>query len=423
MMQPNKDVFLELVQGSLLLDEVTSVMRLQTEHRLSVLILTGNLGDGHKQAAHAMAEATAQLYPGAQIRVADVMERTHPFLHRLGQALYMLWITKVPWLYGFLFRHTKNDTFLSRCLKRLPLCNLSYMKMLLVETSPSVVISTFPAASAGMARLKEKRYTRVPLVTVITDHTYHSYWLHPGTTRYIAGSEHVRQALIRWPIPDRQIAVTGIPIRPAFSKPRVEQAGLRLKLGLDPQLATVMIMGGGGGLIGGDWAKLLSSSDLLACPMQVVIVCGRNEQLKERLSRDMKHYPHPLVITGYVDHVHELMAASDLLITKPGGLTSSEALASELPMLLYKPLPGQEHDNAAYLTRIGAAVEARTPEEFAQHLSRLLKEPQLLAQMKACARLFSRKEAAKLAVREVVEAAAQTVPEPAPLRRTRYAKA
>lgn len=398
-------------------------MSLVSSRGLSILILTGSLGDGHRQAAHALAEAAHRLYPDARVQVVDVMEDIPPVLHRLSQALYLFWITKFSWLYGFLFRQTQNNTFLSRCLNRLPLCSLKRLRQILEETAPTVVISTYPAASAALAKLKRSQPSRLQTVTVITDHTYHSYWLHKGTSRYIVSSEHVRQALLRWPIADRHISVTGIPVRPAFGQPQPDRQALRLKLGLHPKLATIMIMGGGGGLIGGDWARLLRSRDLLAKPIQVIIVCGRNEKLKERLARELKDYPHPLLLTGYVDYVHELMAASDLLITKPGGLTSSEALASELPMLLYKPLPGQEHDNASFLVGTGAAVRARNEEEFVRQLSGLLEEPVLLPRMRACARHYSRKQAAEQAVREIIEWKNPAIAETSPLLQARYAKA
>ncbi|MDF2926798.1 MAG: galactosyldiacylglycerol synthase [Paenibacillaceae bacterium] len=387
----------------------------------AILILTGNLGDGHRQAASAIADTAARLYPGARIRVVDITEGKYPRLNRLSQYLYMLWITKFPWVYGYLFKKTKEKTVLSHCLKRLPLYSLDKLRKLLGQMEPSVVVSTFPAASAAISRMKEKGLTAVPAITVITDHTYHSYWLHPGTDRYIVGSEHVRQALRRWPVPDGKIAVTGIPIRRAFAAPQ-EKRMLRQRLGFDSDLPLVMIMGGGCGLIGGNWAGLLADPGLLDKPVQVIIVCGRNEELRERLIREMKDYPHRLIVQGYVDNVHELMAAADLLITKPGGLTSSEALASELPMLLYKPLPGQEYDNAAYLTAIGAAVQARNQEEFVRHLAGLLKNPQQLAQMKASTRLFGRRESAESAVRAIMETA-HTPLEAVPIRHKVYAKA
>ncbi|RAU96560.1 MGDG synthase family glycosyltransferase [Paenibacillus sp. YN15] len=389
-------------------------MRYSPGRTPSILVLTGNLGDGHRQAAHAVAEAAEALYPGARIRVVDVMEGAHPLLCRLAQWGYMLWITRLPWLYGFLFRRTQRDNLLSRCLNRLPLCSARRLARLVEETHPAVIVSTFPSASAAVARLKARGRIKAMTVTVMTDHTSHSYWLHAATDRYIVGSEHVRRLLLQWPIPDRKIAVTGIPIRPAFRAAYDRQA-IRTELGLKPELPTVMIMGGGGGLIGGDWARLLQDPGLLALPLQVVIVCGRNEKLKDKLAREMKGYPHPVLLTGYVNNIPELMAASDLLITKPGGLTSSEALASGLPMLLYKPLPGQEYDNAAYLTGIGAALQAKGPEEFTAQLARLLTDPGLLAQMKASARLYSRQDSAEGAVREILEAAFGVSPEKVPV--------
>lgn len=389
-------------------------MRYSADRTPSILVLTGNLGDGHRQAAHAIAEAAQELYPGARIRVVDVMDGTHPLLHRLAQWSYMIWITKLPWLYGFLFRRTQRDSLLSRCLNRLPLCSSRRLIRLVEEMKPTAVVSTFPSASAAVARLKAVGRIKAVTATVMTDHTSHSYWLHPATDRYIVGSEHVRRLLQDWPIPDRKIAVTGIPIRPAF-RAAYDREAIRSSLGLQPGLPTVMIMGGGGGLIGGDWARLLQDPGLLPLPLQVIIVCGRNAKLQAKLARELAAYPHPVRLTGYVDNIPELMAASDLLITKPGGLTSSEALASGLPMLLYKPLPGQEHDNAAYLTGIGAAVQAKGPGEFTVQLARLLTEPALLAQMKSCARLYSRKDSAAGAVREILDAAASVSPENVPV--------
>jgi processive 1,2-diacylglycerol beta-glucosyltransferase len=393
-------------------------MSFEQNGRPSLLILTGNLGDGHRQAAYAMAEAAVRMNPETQTHVVDVMERTHPTLHRFSQFCYMQWITKFPWLYGYLFRQTKDNTLISRWLKKLPLCNLNRLQALLEETRPSVVVCTFPAAAAAIAQLKLKRLTSVTAVTVITDHTYHSYWIHPGTDRYIVGSEHIRAALRQWPVPERRIAVTGIPVRGAFGE-KQDREELCRRHGLDPSLRTLMIMGGGYGLIGGDWAKLLTAPGLLEKPMQTVIVCGRNEKLQQRLTRELRHYPHKLLITGYVEHVHELMGAADLLITKPGGLTTSEALASGLPMLLYKPLPGQEYDNAAYLTQAGAAIQASNDKEFVGQLKLLLDRPELLERMRDAARELGRRNSAELAVREIMGTAHNAM-EPVAVRRALY---
>lgn len=396
-------------------------MSFEQRRRPAILILTGNFGDGHRQAAQAMAEAAVRLNPNAEARVVDVMERSLPRLHRLTQACYMLWITKTPWLYGYLFRKTKDDTWMAKLFKKFRLCSLDRIRDLLKEMNPSVVVCTFPAAAAGLSTLKARGETDVPMVTVITDHTYHSYWIHPGTNRYIVGSDHVRQALLRWQLPDRQIAVTGIPIRPAFREP-MDRLELSPKYSLDPAIPTVMIMGGGNGLIGSDWAKLLTDPRLIRKPVQVLIICGRNDKLKDQLTRELKGYPHKLIITGYVEHVHELMAVSDLLITKPGGLTTSEALASELPMLLYKPLPGQEYDNAAYLTAAGAAVQAGSPEEFALQLELLISQPQALARMKANAANLGNRNSAEQGLANIYELA-HSPAAPIPLPKARYAEA
>ncbi|WJH35219.1 hypothetical protein N6H14_03860 [Paenibacillus sp. CC-CFT747] len=292
------------------------------------------------------------------------------------------------------------------------------MARLLQEVRPTVVVCTFPGAAAAMSMLKENGLTDLPLVTVITDHTDHSYWLHPCTDRYIVGSEHVKEALMGHQIPESRIAVTGIPIRPRFVG-RFDRGTLRRKYGLHPDLPTVLVMGGGLGMIGREFTETLRSSDIMET-MQVIFVCGQNEKLKQQLDGEFRGC-RGVLTTGYVDHIHELMALSDLLITKPGGLTTSEAVAMELPMLLHKPLPGQEQDNAAYLVKSGVAVMAGSGAELAGELVKLIESPLLLSAIRQQAKRHERKHAAF----QALEAILATKPTywPAKVRRAVYARA
>src|SRR4051812_15018031 len=129
-------------------------------------------------------------------------------------------------------------------------------------------------------------------------------------------------------------------------------------------------------------------------PIQLIIVCGHNEKLRMQLQEKLKGSKHRILLTGYIDYVHELMAISDLMITKPGGVTTFEAIAMELPMLLYKPIPGQEQDNAKFLVRSGVAVQAETDQDLVHHLSGLLNNGELLQQMREKSKQFHPKESA-----------------------------
>jgi processive 1,2-diacylglycerol beta-glucosyltransferase len=232
----------------------------------------------------------------------------------------------------------------------------------------------------------------VPTATVITDHTDHSYWIHPQTDRYIVGSERVKKALIAQGVASSAIAVTGIPVRSEFAREWNRQT-LMDKHGLRADLPIVLVMGGGDGFIDKNLLRLIRD-DRFAADMQFVVVCGRNRKLYETLERELADVGNRVKLHGFVPFVSELMAAADLLITKPGGLTTAEALAVGLPMLLYRPLPGQEEDNAAYLTEVGAAVLAASESELVYRLKWLLNHPEQLAEMRRRAQRLETKTAA-----------------------------
>lgn len=365
-----------------------------------ILILTGDLGDGHKQAARALFEAAGLYQPDVPVEVVDFMEWTHPRLHNFNKYCYLQWVKTFPSLYGYLFQKTRDDNSFSHLFKKVRLFGLSRMLKLLMEVRPTVVVSTFPSAAAAMSILKMNGLTDVPTVTVITDHTDHSYWIHQGTDRYIVGSEHVRKALHRFHVPGDRITVTGIPVRPQFIQ-TYDRNTLRVRHGIDTMLPTVMVMGGGYGMISKQFVTLLQSETLLN-RMQFIIVCGHNTKLKQQLEEDLVGCKHMIRLTGYVDYIHELMAVSDLLITKPGGLTTAEALSLELPMLLYKPLPGQEQDNVDYLLNAGVALLAESETELADLLILVFQNQHILHKIKTRARINQKKTAAIRAVNEIL---------------------
>ncbi|MBP1995868.1 MGDG synthase family glycosyltransferase [Paenibacillus eucommiae] len=376
--------------------------------RQKILLLSGALGDGHKQAARAILEASKLYRPEVEVEEIDFMEWTHPHLHSVGKYCYTQWMKKFPSVYGYLFQKTRDDNSLSNLFKKMKSFSLSRMLKLLQEVQPTVVVSTFPSAAAAMSILKAHGLTEVPTVTVITDHTDHSYWIHPYTDQYIVGSEPVRQALLRRSITDAQISVTGIPIRLSYNQ-SFDCNRLRDRYSLDRSLPTVLVMGGGLGMIDKEFIALLKSEELPAS-VQFIIVCGRNLKLQQQLAEELRYVRHHILITGFVDHVHEFMALSDLIITKPGGLTTSEALALELPMLLFKPLPGQEKDNAAYLVKIGAALEAASVGELKDMLTAVLADSNLLRAMKQKASKFTLKSSSLSALHTILEAKYQSVP-------------
>jgi processive 1,2-diacylglycerol beta-glucosyltransferase len=375
-------------------------------NREKILLLTGSLGDGHIQAANAITEAAQLYWPEAEIVTVDFMEWVHPHLYSVGQFCYMQWIKNLPSMYGYLYRKTRTDNKWSSLFKRIRSFRTQRMQELLQNIRPTKVVSTFPGAAAAMSFLRSSGLTDVPTATVITDYTDHSYWIHPFTDRYLVGAEHVKEALLKYRVPAFQIEVTGIPIRQSFSK-YYDRDQLRVKHGLLPSQPVVLVMGGGCGLIGNELISQLQR-DGLSEKVQFVIVCGRNKKLQSMLKEELQRLkgtgidPNNYRITGYVNDVHELMALSDLIVTKPGGLTVSEALSLEVPMLLFKPLPGQEQANAAYLVGAGVALEASNQSELTELIQQALANGSYLKHMRKAAQQISRKHSAANALQAIM---------------------
>lgn len=363
-----------------------------------ILILSGTLGDGHMQAARAMLEASALYRPGMVVEVVDFMSWIHPRTHTFERYCFLQWVKHLPALYGYMFQKTRMDNSLSRLLKQLRTFSIQRMVTLLREANPTLLVCTFPPAAAAISLLKAKGLIDLPTVTVITDHTDHSYWIHPHTDLYLVGSERVRLALQRRGISKTIITVTGIPVRPAYSQ-TLDQRKLRAKYGLSPTAFIVLVMGGGDGIINKNFIDQVNS-ETLPPNIHFNIICGRNEKLMKRLKEELKNRSN-VQIKGYVDDIHEWMAMADVLITKPGGLTTSEALASRLPMLLFQPQYGQERDNANFLISGGAAWELSI-NTLQSQLQQLMDNREILSEMKEADRKIMHKDSARLAINEIL---------------------
>jgi processive 1,2-diacylglycerol beta-glucosyltransferase len=366
-----------------------------------ILILFGSYGDGHQQAAKAIYDSLTITKPNIEGVLADFMELAHPYMHPISRYFFLQGVKKFPSAYGFLFNKSRNINPFSDMLKKFNRFGSRRLLKLIETLRPSIVVSTFPLAAGAMSALKELGLTDIPAATVITDHTDHSSWVHPYTDRYIVGSDFVKQALQRYGVSGQQISVTGIPIRMEFNQPHDREI-LFQKHGLDSSMPTLLFMGGGCGLFE-EGSSLLQALEDLRHPIQLLMVCGRNQRLERELNRKAAQSKHRIQIKGYIDYIHELMAVADLMVTKPGGLTISEALAMNLPMLLYKPIPGQEEDNAQFLLQSGAALKAENLRDLMKQISKVLQSPERLRMMKEQSRRIQKKGAAFEAIEVIMK--------------------
>ncbi|HBV86435.1 MAG TPA: UDP-N-acetylglucosamine--LPS N-acetylglucosamine transferase [Desulfosporosinus sp.] len=246
------------------------------------------------------------------------------------------------------------------------------------EFDPDLIVCTYPTVSSILAQLRLEHILQVPVVTIITDYTVHGHWIHPGVDRYMVACEEVKEMLVTAGILEQRIHVTGIPISPKFEKEK-DLESIISKLGLNPDLATFLVMGAYGN---SESIKKICTKLADSGQVQLIIVCGNDEKLYHSMQDVATSACNPLVLLGYVDNMEELMSVADLIITKSGGLTVTEALTMHLPLVIYKPIPGQEEENASFVQRIGAGRIASSDMELEGLLDRFIGYPEELEKIR-----------------------------------------
>lgn len=365
-----------------------------------VLILTASYGSGHLSAAGTLAAAFRRC--GASVTVADhFRELTHPAFARASHALYAWILRRAPALWGLAYGlgdRLASDSPLTFGMTRVGTRGLG---RLLRQLTPDVVVTVHATPSAVMASLVEAGERVPPHTTVVTDFVAHSQWMARHVDRYCVAADEVRHEFVARGIPRERIAVTGVPVRRAFERP-ADRFAARQKFGLAPDLPVVLAMAGSYGSLGRlpEVSKVLLSTRR---PLQGLVVAGRDRALYADLRRLAEGTR--VRALGYVRHVRALMAASDLLVTKAGGMTLAEAMAAELPLLTFGSLPGQERQNERFAARTGIALAARSTRELATLIDRALTMPELLEQLRGRMRRIRRPDASRRIVDVVLERA------------------
>lgn len=320
-----------------------------------ILLLSEGFGAGHTQAAHALSVGLRRLSPDLQTRVLELGAFLHPTLARFIFSAYRKTIVSNPQLYGFVYRKQYKKS-LNR-LTRMALHRLFYGQTteVIKQLKPDTIVCTHPFPSAVISRLKRAGLS-VPLCTVITDYDAHGTWISPEVNKYFVSTEEVKQKLLLRGVPESSVEVTGIPVHPNFWQHHNKEE-LRLRFGLRP-IPTVLVMGGGWGL--GQQEETLAHMVRWRDRLQFIFCMGSNEKALSRLVGNPL-FAHPNIrLFGFTREIDKLMDVSDLLITKPGGMTCTEGLAKGLPMLFYSPIPGQEEENCHYFTERGFGEQIKS---------------------------------------------------------------
>jgi len=353
------------------------------------------VGAGHLRAAEAVELALRELAPEAIIRNIDVLQWTSKAFRRIYGRAYLDLVNKAPHVLGYFYDmldqppgpHRKSDR-LRLLVERL---NLGKVTRFLQAEKWDVIVNTHFLPAEIIAFLKRTERINVPQMTVTTDFETHRLWVANPCERYCTATEEGAVYLEYWGVPAQDIRVTGIPIHPVFSQ-SFDRVALLNKYGLTGNRPVLLQLAGGFGV--GPIEKIFRNLLMIGIPLEIIAVVGRNEGAKHALERIEIPERHNARIFGYTDKIHELMALSDLVVSKPGGLTTSEVLASGAAMAILNPVPGQESRNNDFLLENKAAIKINNIATLAFKITKLLEQEGRLAELKQNARKLGKPRAA-----------------------------
>lgn len=336
---------------------------------------------GHHSATLAIEKAIKIVQPDTEVLNINSFNYTNPISEKIINRLYMAVIKRTPQIWDYLYDNPSVVKKVENIKKTIHKFNSPKLKNLFDKFKPDAVVCTQAFPCGMVADFKRTYQSDMPLIAVLTDYIPHSYWVYDSVSYYITPSEEVAERLMKKGVPAGKIKSLGIPFDPKFNE-EVSKAEVMRKLNLNQDIPALLIMGGGQGL--GPIKTIVKSLEKVEGDLQELIVTGTNKKLYNSLIR-IKNYKKNIHVFGFVDNINELMSISSIIITKPGGVTTSEALAKRIPMIIVKPIPGQEESNTVYLTEKEAAVKIDEPKEINLAVEELLFNKRKLTHLSDCA--------------------------------------
>ena len=345
---------------------------------------------GHHSATLAIEKALKIISPGTEVLNINAFNYTNPISEKIVNRIYMGIIKRTPRIWDYLYDNPKIVKNIEKIKENIHKYNCPKLNNLFERFKPDAVVCTQAFPCGMVADYKKTYHSSIPLLAVLTDYIPHSYWIYEKVNYYVVPAEDIKLRLTKKAVASDKIKVLGIPFDPDFNS-EVSQEDILRKLELKPNIPTLLIMGGGQGL--GPIKTIVKSLEKSRLDLQEIVVSGTNKKLFSSLKRQIKRYKNKIAAFSYVDNINELMSVSDVIITKPGGITTAEALAKKLPMIIVRPIPGQENNNTRYLTESGAAIKIDKPENISHAVEELLTNPQKIQYMRTAAASMSKPDA------------------------------
>lgn len=376
-----------------------------TSKKNRILIISCTGGAGHIRAAEALHKTASHISLPIYTEHYNILDFTSKFFKNLYAQTYLNLVKFTPNFWGYFYDKLELKNYSKNHLIKI-FDKINYKKYIrsLIEFNPDAIICTHFLPYISVSEELRKNNFSVPIFAATTDFDIHNMWIDPIVCKYFVFHEESKKRLTFKGVPEEKILITGIPIMPEF-KNRLTKHSARKLLSLKPSAFTILILSGGFGI-----GKILNTVRHLNNQIRkfsnkrfnLLIVCGKNQKLVEKFYK--LEYPFNVIpkVYGFVDNIHELMDASDILISKSGGLTSSEAMAKNLPMLIFDPIPGQEIQNANLITENCAGWKATNLKDLCYRLNQIIEDPDLLKKAVKASKRLAKPDAAKKILNDVV---------------------
>lgn len=337
-----------------------------------ILIFSVRFGNGHYSASQAIKQHLEKLEPSLKIKIEDFYDLTMPNTSNYIYDSYQILIHRASSVYNYFYRQKElnHDLMTGTTITRMVLPRLAKF---IRQAKPKVIISTFPLCSHYVSRYKKLYHHGVPLVTCITDVVGNTEWIHPGTNLYLVASQLVKQELQERGIPAEAIMVTGIPVKSAFLTTNRDFNSLK-PYGIEKEDFLLLLMGGGTGQLPVerdfyDWLANLNQ-------VKTLIFTGNNHKLRSKL--EQYDLGNNILVLPFSNKIATFMHRADLAITKAGGITIFEAIASATPFIIYNPQLGQELENSRFIRSCHLGPICYDIDSLKEKISLLLKHPEEL---------------------------------------------
>ncbi len=368
-----------------------------------VLILSASVGAGHLSAANALEKEFKLQNAAEEIKNIDVLDYTNPLFRRLYGKAYLDMVNTMPevlgWMYDSMDKPWQNEK------RRLALSKLNtqpFIKLLKNE-KPDIAVCTHFLPAEIISWLKAKEKISCPQAIVVTDFDAHALWLVHHYEQYFVALDETKVHLSKLGIPTDKITVSGIPIDPVFAETK-DKIEMRERFGLAKDKLTILVSAGGFGV--GNIQRLLEALSELETPSQIIAICGRNEELKNKLQKLAIEKLNSKTVSfkpiGFTKEMDEYMSASDIIVGKPGGLTTSEALAKGLVFVVVNPIPGQEERNSDHLLEKGCAIKCNNLPVLAYKIDELMSDKKRFETMKTNVTKFAHPNSSREIVQKII---------------------